>query len=116
MMFKYKDLGKEGGRSVFGTNLSVGGYGSRWYVDLVIDCITIRIYVHPHNDSDTMKCLKKTWEHYSKCLRKCEAGEAYALFESEDGEVHDMGQHWAMEPFYYMEEHDIPLPHNIPFI
>ena len=114
MLYKY--IGKENGWHVYGTNLDRLGYGSRWYVDMLVDCIIIRIYVHPFDDTHTMKCLKKTWEHYSKLLRNHNSAEVFALFESEDGEVHDMGQHWAMEPFYYMEEHDIPLPQDIPFV
>ena len=101
---------------------------SRWYVEIAeSDCgafygldipYITRVYVYPYNESDTIRCLKKVWNHYNKLafqqMKECNFCinvEARAYIESEDGELHDLSQYWCYEQIEHEEELGIsPLP------
>lgn len=106
------------GRKVFERNLLLGEYQTRWYVSIITEGVEERIYLHSYSNVDMMKCLKKAWKHYCKTTFDPNYTPVVtAYYETEeDAELLDMGQYWSLQPYWYCEENDIPLPHGIPFM
>lgn len=94
-------------------------YHSRWYVEIrTYDEIyglgyhSKKVYLYRNDDSTNMTtCLKKAWKHYLKDAMKQEEASGYSIsvqveayIESEEGELHEFSNHWAIEQMEYEED------------